>query len=65
MNVLITMFIGMLYMGIVIALSMLAGTFVNVWLGYMIFFLINTGVALILFILLNRQMEKKLLQFDN
>jgi hypothetical protein len=55
----------MLYMGIVIALSMLVGSFINVWLGYMIFFLINTGVALILFILLNRQMEKKLLQFDN
>lgn len=65
MNVLITMFIGMLYMGNVIALSMLVGSFINVWLGYMIFFLINTGVALILFILLNRQMEKKLLQFDN
>ncbi|MDK2937605.1 MAG: hypothetical protein PWP16_943 [Eubacteriaceae bacterium] len=65
MNVLITMFIGMLYMGIVIALSMLAGTFVNAWLGYLIFFLINTGAGVMMFTLLSRQMAKKLLQFDN
>ncbi|WKY47230.1 hypothetical protein Q5O24_12815 [Eubacteriaceae bacterium ES3] len=65
MNVLITLFVGMLYMAIVIGLSLLAGSLTNSWLGYLLYFILNSAISVLMYLLLNRQLERKLIQFDN
>jgi len=63
MNVVITLFVGMGYVGLLIAISAALGYFVNQWLGYGFFISISTVLSLVFYKIINKNMEKWLLTF--
>jgi len=65
MNVVITLFVGMAYTGLLIGISGLLGYFVNPILGYAIFALISLSLSLIFYQLIARRLEAEFLNFES
>jgi ABC-2 type transport system permease protein len=63
MNALITLFVGMAYEGISIGISGTLGYFVNPFLGYGVYCLISVTATIILYKVVNNNLEKRLLEF--
>lgn len=64
MNVVITLFVGMAYTGLLIAASGFLGYFVNPWLGYGVFLVISGVLTFVFYKLVNNRLEVRLLNFE-
>ncbi|MBC3803481.1 hypothetical protein GH808_03405 [Acetobacterium fimetarium] len=64
MNVVITLFVGMAYAGVLIAVSGLLGYFVMPWLGYSFFSAISVIMTIVLYKTIDRNLETRLLNFE-
>lgn len=64
MNVVITLFVGMAYTGLLIGISGLLGYFVNALLGYGLFVLISLGISAIFYKVINNRLEAEFLNFE-
>ena len=65
MNVVITLFVGMAYAGLLIGLSGLLGYFINPIIGYGIFALISTILSFVFYKVINRRLEAEFLNFES
>lgn len=63
MNVIITLFLGMGYVGLLMAISGALGYFVNQWLAYGLFITISLILTLVIYKTLNKNLEKRFLDF--
>ncbi|WP_373481435.1 hypothetical protein [Acetobacterium sp.] len=64
MNVVITLFVGMAYTGMLIGISGLLGYFVNPLLGYGLFLLISFGISVIFYKVISNRLEMEFLNFE-
>jgi ABC-2 type transport system permease protein len=64
MNVVITLFVGMAYSGLLIGFSGLLGYFVNSLLGYGVFLLISIGISVIFYRVISNRLETEFLNFE-
>lgn len=64
MNVVITLFVGMAYTGLLIGISGLLGYFVNSLLGYGLFILISAGISVIFYKVISNRLEVEFLNFE-
>ncbi len=64
MNVVITLFVGMAYTGLLIGISGLLGYFVNPLLGYGLFLLISIGISVVFYKVINNRLEAEFLNFE-
>lgn len=64
MNVIITLFVGMAYTGLIILICGLIGYFLNPWLGYGVFTLVSGIVSFIFYQVINKRLENQLLNFE-
>ncbi|AFA47805.1 putative ABC transporter permease subunit [Acetobacterium woodii] len=64
MNVIITLFVGMIYAGLLIAISGLVGYFVNQLLGYCLFVLISLALSFAFYKLIDNRLVRELLNFE-
>jgi len=64
MNVVITLFVGMAYTGLLIGISGLLGYFVNPLLGYGLFVLISFGISVIFYKVISDRLETEFLNFE-
>ncbi|MGL4606787.1 MAG: putative ABC transporter permease subunit [Eubacteriaceae bacterium] len=64
LNVIITLFFGTLYSGILILISGILGYFINPWLGYLVYSLISVVLVLILYHQVNKNLEENLVLFE-
>ncbi|TYC87863.1 ABC transporter permease [Acetobacterium wieringae] len=64
MNVVITLFVGMAYTGLLIGISGLLGYFVNPILGYTIFALISAILSVVFYQVISRRLEAEFLNFE-
>ena len=65
MNVVITLFVGMAYAGLLIGLSGLLGYFINPIIGYGIFALISAILSYVFYKVINRRLEAEFLNFES
>ncbi|MDO9492128.1 hypothetical protein [Acetobacterium sp.] len=64
MNVVITLFVGMAYTGLLIGISGLLGYFVNPLLGYGLFLLISIGISVVFYQVISNRLEAEFLNFE-
>jgi ABC-2 type transport system permease protein len=64
MNVVITLFVGMAYTGLLIGFSGLLGYFVNSLLGYGVFLLISIGISVVFYRVISNRLETEFLNFE-
>ncbi|WP_186855120.1 putative ABC transporter permease subunit [Acetobacterium paludosum] len=64
MNVVITLFVGMAYIGLLLAVSGLLGYFINPWLGYGLFSVISGIMIFIFYKIIDKRLAVKLLNFE-
>jgi ABC-2 type transport system permease protein len=64
MNVVITLFVGMAYTGLLIGICGLLGYFINPLLGYGLFMLISIGISVIFYKVINNRLETEFLNFE-
>lgn len=64
MNVVITLFVGMAYTGLLIGISGLLGYFVNPILGYGMFILISVILSVVFYKVINSRLEGEFLNFE-
>lgn len=64
MNVVITLFVGMAYTGVLLAVAGLLGIFVNAWLGYSFFSVISGIMTVVFYKVIDRNLEVRLLNFE-
>jgi ABC-2 type transport system permease protein len=64
MNVVITLFVGMAYTGLLIGICGLLGYFINPLLGYGLFLLISIGISVIFYKVINNRLETEFLNFE-
>lgn len=65
MNVVITLFVGMAYTGLLIGISGLLGYFVNSILGYGVFVLISVILSFVFYKVINERLEGEFLNFES
>jgi ABC-2 type transport system permease protein len=65
MNVVITLFVGMAYTGLLIGISGLLGYFVNSVLGYGVFVLISAILSYVFYKVINERLEGEFLNFES
>ncbi|MGV8905302.1 MAG: putative ABC transporter permease subunit [Acetobacterium sp.] len=63
MNVVITLFVGMGYVGLLMAISAALGYFLNQWLGYGFFVIISAVLTFVFYKTIHKNMENWLLAF--
>lgn len=64
MNVVITLFVGMAYTGLLIGISGLLGYFVNALLGYGLFTVISLGFSVVFYQVISKRLEVEMLNFE-
>lgn len=64
MNVVITLFVGMSYTGLLIIICGLMGYFLNPWLGYGMFTIISGILTVVFYKVINSSLEDQLLNFE-
>ena len=64
MNVVITLFVGMAYTGLLIGICGLLGYFVNPLLGYGLFMLISIGISVVFYRVISNRLETEFLNFE-
>lgn len=64
MNVVITLFVGMAYTGLLIGICGLLGYFVNPLLGYGLFMLISIGISVVFYKVISNRLETEFLNFE-
>jgi len=65
MNVVITLFVGMAYTGLLIGVCGLLGYFVNPFLGYGLFMLISFGISIVFYKVISNRLEVEFLNFES
>lgn len=65
MNVVITLFVGMAYTGLLIGICGLLGYFVNPFLGYGLFMLISFGISIVFYKVISNRLEVEFLNFES
>ena len=65
MNVVITLFVGMAYTGLLIGICGLLGYFVNPFLGYGLFILISFGISIVFYKVISNRLEVEFLNFES
>lgn len=63
MNVVITLFGGMAYVGLLLLISAALGYFVNQWLAYGLFAIISGILTVVFYRIINKNLEERLLAF--
>ncbi|MDK2940621.1 MAG: type transport system permease protein [Acetobacterium sp.] len=64
MNVIITLFVGMAYSGLLIGVSALLGYFVNDFLGYAFYTIIGITISVAFFKVINKRLEQEFMNFE-
>ncbi|MDD3307555.1 MAG: hypothetical protein PHO29_10745 [Acetobacterium sp.] len=65
MNVVITLFVGMAYTGLLVGVCGLLGYFVNPFLGYGLFMLISFGISIVFYKVISNRLEVEFLNFES
>ncbi len=65
MNVVITLFVGMAYTGLLIGICGLLGYFVSPILGYVVFALISVGFSIVFYQVISHRLEGEFLNFES
>lgn len=65
MNVVITLFVGMAYTGLLIGVCGLLGYFINPLLGYGLFMMISVAISIVFYKVINNRLEAEFLNFES
>ncbi|MBC3899626.1 hypothetical protein GH811_08355 [Acetobacterium malicum] len=65
MNVVITLFVGMAYTGLLIGVCGLLGYFINPLLGYGLFMMISVAISVVFYKVINNRLEAEFLNFES